>query len=101
MKLISAFAVVGLVTAASPAQKWAEFKKTHSKVYKSLAEESKRFNQFKKNLDFIANHNSKHARGEESYHVAINKFADLSAAEFEQIHLADMESVGIRLNQEL
>ena len=97
MKLISAIAVVGLV-AASPAQKWAEFKKTHNKVYNSLAEESKRFNQFKKNLDFIANHNAKHARGEESYHVAINKFADLSASEFEQIHLADMESVGVRQN---
>jgi len=95
-KLLSALSVVGLV-AASPVE-WANFKAKFNKSYKSLSEETVRFNQFKANLQFIKQHNARHQAGKESYHVAVNQFADLSAPEFEQIHLADMESVGIRMN---
>jgi len=54
---------------------------------------------FKENMAFIERHNMDHAAGRETYTVSMNKFADLSNAEFRKEYLAQtQEAPGIRLN---
>lgn len=47
------------------------------KEYNSEEEEHARKKVFLDNLKFVKEHNAKHLRGEVTYDVAINRFADL------------------------
>jgi len=58
-----------------------DFKTTYGKVYLE-SEETHRYNVFKENLDFVNNWDS----GARGFEVGINKFADLSSAEFASIY---------------
>ncbi|KAJ8980018.1 hypothetical protein NQ317_019704 [Molorchus minor] len=71
---------------------WKEFKTKHGKNYDSKAEEDKRFDIFKKNVDKVEEHNKKYDAGEVSYTQGINQFSDLTTEEFRSKYLG-----GIRI----
>jgi len=58
-----------------------DFKTTYGKVYLD-SEETHRYNVFKGNLDFVNNWDS----ADRGFEVGINKFADISSAEFASIY---------------
>lgn len=60
---------------------------THSKVYRNLIEDKLRFAIFKSNIQKISEHNARFDKGEESYTLAINQFADLTSEEFIKMYL--------------
>merc|ERR1719440_532011 len=59
-----------------------QFRRTHNKDYESAEESMSRFHQFKKNLDFIDNHNQEYEQGKHTYTVAVNQFADWTKEEY-------------------
>jgi len=59
-----------------------QFMRAHQKSY-SQEEYQVRFSNFKKNLDFVQNHN---AQPDTTFKVAINQFADLTSEEFASIY---------------
>jgi len=79
--------VLGCVVAQSPTDSQYEFLFTqfireHGRQYE-VTDFFNRFNIFKKNLDFINEHNS----GDHSYQLGLNKFADLTSDEFSSLYL--------------
>nr|XP_023021869.1 cathepsin L-like proteinase isoform X1 [Leptinotarsa decemlineata] len=83
MKLFAFFAAVLLaVDASTDKDQWVAFKQTHGKTYKSLLEERTRFGIFQNNLRTIEEHNAKYERGEETYYLGVNHFADMTQEEF-------------------
>eukprot|EP00808_Paulinella_micropora_P007250 g64805.t1 len=64
----------------------------YQKQYKSTAEEARRFEAFKFNLDFVTTHN---AAGNYTYKVAMNQFADLTVEEFGRRYLGYREMSAI------
>ncbi|KAK9887529.1 hypothetical protein WA026_023251 [Henosepilachna vigintioctopunctata] len=60
---------------------WNKFKRDYHKKYSSHDEEHRRREIFRKNLKRIQEHNAKFAKGESTYRMIINKFADLDANE--------------------
>eukprot|EP00658_Telonema_sp_P-2_P053013 TRINITY_DN413_c0_g2_i7.p1 TRINITY_DN413_c0_g2~~TRINITY_DN413_c0_g2_i7.p1 ORF type:complete len:341 (-),score=104.01 TRINITY_DN413_c0_g2_i7:313-1335(-) len=63
-----------------------QFKLDHQKRYDNASDEHRRFIVFKDNVNFIAHHNQNLA-GDLGYTVEINRFADLTNAEFREQHL--------------
>ena len=45
-----------------------------------------RFNQFYQNYQFVRTHNERYEKGEESFEVELNQFADLDNVEFISIY---------------
>ncbi|KAJ8943303.1 hypothetical protein NQ318_004744 [Aromia moschata] len=80
--LVILAAVVLAASAFSDREQWQEFKLKHGKSYRSLVEETRRFIIFKENLRTIEEHNAKYERGETSYTMGVNKFSDMTKAEF-------------------
>ncbi|CAH1099233.1 unnamed protein product [Psylliodes chrysocephalus] len=78
--VLSAFIVV--INATLHHESWSNFKLTHSKSYQNIREEHLRFNIFKNNLKKIEEHNAKYEKGEVSYYLAVNHFADMTSEEF-------------------
>jgi len=64
---------------------WEDFKLTHEKVYSSQSEEQRRKQIFADNLKVIEMHNYLHAKGQKTYTLGINKFADMENSEFVQL----------------
>merc|ERR1712142_960870 len=87
MKLIAISALAASAAAASLHTEWNQFKARFGKSY-TATEEARRMAIFKENLAFVERHNADHRAGRETYTVAMNKFADLSNAEFRQQYLA-------------
>lgn len=56
----------------------------NEKTYKSLREETVRYNIFKNNLRRIEEHNNRYAKGEETYLMGVTQFADLTEEEIEE-----------------
>jgi hypothetical protein len=63
-------------------QKWAKFKSSHKRMYKSRAAETYRREVFMRNLAEIDKHNKEAAEGKHSYTLGVNKFTDLTYEEF-------------------
>ncbi|KAH8335685.1 hypothetical protein KR074_009265 [Drosophila pseudoananassae] len=61
------------------------FKLINNKEYQDETEEALRFEIFKENKEFIAEHNQKWVRGEVSFNVALNEYADLLHHEFNEM----------------
>lgn len=59
----------------------------HGKQYNALGEKDRRFEIFKDNLRFIDEHNAAADRGEESFRLGLNKFADLTNEEYRKTYL--------------
>ncbi|XP_011306042.1 cathepsin L-like [Fopius arisanus] len=62
-------------------QEWKTFKLQHSKNYTTKTEEKYHMKVWIDNRLFIAQHNSKYARGKASFTVALNGFADRNRAD--------------------
>ncbi|XP_043241902.1 procathepsin L-like [Amphibalanus amphitrite] len=60
---------------------WVAFKSAHGKAYSHPAEEAARLAIFKDNQRLIAEHNT----GNHSFKLGVNKFADLTNAEYRQL----------------
>ena len=61
---------------------WEDFKKTHGKSYETVEEELRRKDIFHEHLQFIEMHNYLHSKGQRTFRVGINHFADLKTSEF-------------------
>jgi len=61
-----------------------DFMRSNGKHY-DVEETFHRYGVFKSNLAFIQTHNDKHARGQVSYAMAVNKFADLTNNEYRRL----------------
>jgi len=61
--------------------KWSNFKATHKKEYLGH-EEPHRLQQFLESSHLVETHNERHAKGLESFHIALNDMSDLSPKEF-------------------
>lgn len=64
------------------------FQKTHSKTYDNVIEENLRFSIFQSNIRKIDDHNARYRKGEETYSMKANQFADLTDEEFRSIYLS-------------
>jgi cathepsin L len=90
---IAILTLIGLVIPASAAaiqeltldKAWLSFKQDHSKAYLSKHEEASRRAVFEANLNFIQKHNREASLGKHAYTVRINKFSDLTDAEYKAI----------------
>ncbi|KAK9886864.1 hypothetical protein WA026_018513 [Henosepilachna vigintioctopunctata] len=71
--------------------KWELFKKTYGKSYKTLEEEKRRKEIFKKNVELIEDHNERYKCGKETYKMGINEFSDCTYEEFSKRHGLLME----------
>ncbi|XP_074028385.1 cathepsin L-like proteinase isoform X4 [Leptinotarsa decemlineata] len=86
MKLFALIAAVLVtVNASTDKDQWVAFKQTHGKTYKSLLEERTRFGIFQNNLRTIEKHNAKYEKGEETYYMGVNRFADMTVEEFKHM----------------
>ncbi|ESN92793.1 hypothetical protein HELRODRAFT_185160 [Helobdella robusta] len=63
---------------------WMKFKSLHNKVYANEEEEDLRKRIFGMNHRFIIDHNQLHEKGERSFTVGINQFADMTVHEFKE-----------------
>uniref|UniRef100_A0A0A9VTD9 Cathepsin L n=1 Tax=Lygus hesperus TaxID=30085 RepID=A0A0A9VTD9_LYGHE len=86
MKLFFAVTCLLAVAAAFPkteisAEEWLAFKAQHGKIYASQEEEAQRFKIYLENKQMVNDHNQKYERGEVSYRLALNKFADIRSDE--------------------
>ncbi|XP_051212909.1 cysteine protease 1-like [Lolium perenne] len=60
----------------------------HGRLYNALGGEyDRRFRAFRDNLDFVDAHNARAAAGKESFRLGMNRFADLTNAEFRAAYL--------------
>jgi cathepsin L len=84
--LLASALLVAFVAAKSESEyenQWNSFIATYEKTYSTI-ESVHRYNIFKQNVDFIENFNNNGSG--KSYQVAINKFADLTNQEFNQMY---------------
>jgi len=92
MKFIGLTALlVGSAYSTSPTAdfEWLSWKQRHGVSFKTHQEESQRYNTFSENRKFIAAHNARAAKGEESYTVGLNKFAAMAEHEFKNLYLGN------------
>merc|ERR1712110_745259 len=82
MKLIGLTAALfsGVAYSAFPGSpvadfEWLAWKQTHSFKFPTRQEEARRYSIFSENRKFIAAHNARAAKGQETYTVGLNKFA--------------------------
>lgn len=70
------------------------FQVIYEKTYSNPIEDRFRFLVFNETYNMINNHNAKYKSGEVSYFLRINKFADLTDAEFNKTYLTYNSHVG-------
>nr|QDL52667.1 cathepsin K [Meretrix petechialis] len=68
-------------------QEWMLFKKSYNKTYLDANEEVRRRLYWEDTLKFIQEQNLKYDRGESSFALGENEFADMAEDEFEKIYL--------------
>ncbi|XP_067633544.1 protein CTLA-2-alpha [Eurosta solidaginis] len=61
---------------------WQLYKSEFKKQYNSVAEEARRRSIFCNNIHMIHSHNERYKRGEVTFEMGVNQFADLSSDEF-------------------
>lgn len=82
MVMVSSHAESKTISSDQLEQKWQEFKKKFGKNYEDEAEEERRKQIFKEELDEIDAHNELYAKGLSSYSMGINQFADMEDSEY-------------------
>jgi hypothetical protein len=63
---------------------WNRFKKTHRKEYLGEEVETYRYSVFKNNVEIIEKHNRGYSKGEYTYRLGINEYADWTFGEFRE-----------------
>ncbi|XP_052768547.1 procathepsin L-like [Mya arenaria] len=69
---------------------WVAFKKSYNRTYSSNREEMERRIYWEDAIKFIQEHNLRFDRGEETYSVGENDFADMAEDEFQRIYLSGL-----------
>ncbi|XP_046550355.1 procathepsin L-like isoform X3 [Haliotis rubra] len=69
-------------TSFSVYEEWQIFKNTHGKIFRDFETEKQRYETFKDNLLYIADHNKLYKNGAISFYLGINQFADMTHGEF-------------------
>ncbi|XP_059159061.1 procathepsin L-like [Physella acuta] len=82
LKLAVILALIAAVTSCQLDVQWAKFKATYKKNYKDPQEEFMRRQIWETNLDRIQQHNDAYEKGEYSYYIGVNEYADMSDEEF-------------------
>jgi cathepsin L len=80
---VALFIAVYAIEEAYYEQAFAQFMIDHSRIYENEEVKMHRYEIFKRNLDFIDNHNQQKS----TFSVAINQFADLTNAEYRSKYL--------------
>merc|ERR1719361_3353444 len=95
MKLIGALALFG-IAAANPMTdgQWLAWKNKYNVKFSTKAEESSRYAAFSANRQFIKEHNTRAAAGQETYTVELNRFAAIHHSEFSGKYLMEPREVG-------
>ena len=71
-------------------QLFQEWKQKHGKVYMNKKEEEMKLENFKRNVKYIVEKNSKR-KSDSDYLVGLTKFADMSNEEFRQVHTSKIK----------
>jgi len=86
--LLKGTALFSLVAAATATDyEWLAWKQQHKKSYPKY-EENHRYGIFGKNRQHVMTHNEQAANGEHTFTLGLNRFADLTTAEFEATYLS-------------
>uniref|UniRef100_A0A5B6ZEN8 Putative low-temperature-induced cysteine proteinase-like n=1 Tax=Davidia involucrata TaxID=16924 RepID=A0A5B6ZEN8_DAVIN len=92
--LPSEFSIVGhteeFVSEERVAELFQQWKEKHGKVYKHAQEADKRLENFRNNLKYIMEKNSKR-KSPSGHLVGLNKFADMSNEEFKQVYISKIK----------
>jgi len=83
MKLFALLCCVA-VASATVSDEFRAFKTKYNKAYKNEVENAHRMKAFADNLGKIAKHNKEAAEGKHTYTLGVNKFADLTEAEWRE-----------------
>ena len=86
MKLLLLVALLGAATAFVERNEWNNFKATHGKSYRNVIEELHRMQVYADNKAFVTRHNAEFAAGRQTFTVALNRFADLTEEEMNQLY---------------
>merc|ERR1712179_898738 len=83
-EIMKVFALLLCVAFASAtvSDEFKAFKTKYNKVYRNEAESAHRMTAFAENLEKIAKHNKEAAEGKHTFTLGVNKFADLTEAEW-------------------
>jgi cathepsin L len=82
MKLVCAVALSVAYGKVAYDSDFLAFKAKFDRNYASHEEESLRYSIFANHMEFINEHNAAYARGEKTFDVGINRFADMTTEEF-------------------
>ncbi|ALC44994.1 CG11459, partial [Drosophila busckii] len=92
LSLIFVAIVQGLAYTDVLETEWSSFRSKHEKLYEDQNEALRRKQIFKQNKELIDTHNKRFADGKESFEMGVNQFTDLSAKEFEEIMLSNLDT---------
>lgn len=81
--VLSGVCCVAALTDEDIREQWTNFNLKYGRKYRSMDEGSKRFENFKNNIEKNAEHNRLYERNRVSYEMAVNPFADKSLKEIE------------------
>lgn len=77
---------------------WTRFKKTYNKTYVDVHDELKRRLYWEDTIRFIGMHNLKFERGEVTFSLGENEFADLAEDEFANLYLTETSVTELETN---
>ena len=80
------FSLLALAAWCMDEQAWSEWKHSHNKKYQNLTHDKLKFTIWKAHALSINQHNARYMQGLETYQQKLNKFHDLTRAEFLRVH---------------
>ncbi|RUS77304.1 hypothetical protein EGW08_014931, partial [Elysia chlorotica] len=87
LKLLICAVVAVVAVECSSDSEWEKFKSTHAKVYSDKDEDIKRRGIWEANVVYINEHNAKYNKGEETFFLGQNEFADMTNEEYKKMFL--------------
>ncbi|KAG2687847.1 hypothetical protein I3760_09G069500 [Carya illinoinensis] len=69
-------------------QRW---RQKHRRVYKHAEEVEKRFENFRMNLEYIVEKNTRSRRSPKAHRLGLNRFADMSNEEFREVYMSKVK----------
>ena len=91
MRLLLLAALLGAAAAFVDRGEWNDFKAKHGKAYRNVMEEMYRMSVYADNKAFVEQHNAEFAAGRKSFTVALNRMADLTNEEINQMYKGSID----------
>ncbi|XP_046811815.1 uncharacterized protein LOC111684261 [Lucilia cuprina] len=95
--LLSVYCLEATLLESFVQKHWSDFKHNYGKKYRSRGENNKSFQNFKRNLQIISEHNERFVQGLETYKMSINPFTDKDLQEMETSYMGLKISESFRL----